>query len=276
MTQTPTQYTSDGVEIVAVQQGTAPHPHPSHNRKLVPFNYLEELLLVDDTTRYRCVKPVDGANGSGPVCGRDTFTSATSAVAHMNSHGRRERSYYPLETLKLLVRLVRIAERDHGERGKCVIVADELNRREVPTYKGDPWNAEQVSHLYNDHKDKIRVRVDGRARVTTAREVRSTDMAQPENTAATATTAATTTPAPAAASGNLSLAALDARSVELTRRTGELFDDYKRYTADMADFVSDVVAALHDLAEQPSASAQDITDAQKWRKYLEIRKLIEE
>lgn len=252
--------TGDGVEILAVQPGTAPHPHPRFKGKLVPFRWLEELLLADGTSRWRCVKPVN-EDGTGGPCGRDTFTAASSAVSHMNQHYRTGKPRYAIETLKLVVRLVKLAERDHGERNKCVIAARELNRRQVQTLNGEPWNAAQVSHLYNDYKNTVRVRIDPGASVETTREVRSADL----KSNGTGGAAAQRTDAGASGKNDRSLAALDRRASELTRGTADLYTSVKKHAEDLADFVTDIAATLRELSTRPEVDPEIVEQAEKWR-----------
>ncbi len=265
--QIKTTTTSDGVEILAVQQACAPHPHPSQNGKIVPFNYVEELLLADGTTRFRCAYPVE----SGRLCGKDTFTEVKSVPAHQSSHSERG-PQYPEETLRTLVLTVRACHRmgyrDYQERA-----AAELNKNKVPTLSGEPWTAQQVSQLFSRYKDVFRTHV----RQARLQRMAEAETPTQENPVTVITPAARVKPAASAASAATSeserrtLSALDKRAAELTRDTAELYDRVKKHSEDLADFMTDVVSALRTLAARPDADPEVVAKAQKWD---EMQKLL--
>lgn len=140
----------NGVDIIEREPGLAPHPHPSHEGKLVPFEGLEHILLADGTETEMCNR-----------CGF-THDNPQSVVAHMASHGNRPKSLYDDETLKALIRAVVRAKRA-GIRGHCERAAAELNAAGLRTTRGEEFNGSLVSHLYQDHHKRFpRLRVSER------------------------------------------------------------------------------------------------------------------
>lgn len=287
MTTTPTQYTKDGVEILAIQQGHAPHPHPVKNGALVPFRWLEELLLADGTTRFRCGKPANGVDG--PICGRDDFVEVKSAVSHMNSHGRRPVQRYDDDVLRHLIRLVRTYEAA-GWRGFYIETAEELNGLKVPTLDGTPWTASQVSNLFYTYSAKFTTRVH-RSEVLKRLHPSLAANAVPANPVALSKlpdtppadthtdTSADAEPTPKAAepmpttshaertadnADRTNLAALSRRSTELVTRVSKLFDDTRQIAADFADFVDDTGKLLTELASRPDADPEVLEKARNW------------
>lgn len=246
--------TADGRAIIAVQQGLAPHPHPNFNREPVPFRFLQELLLDDETTRYRCAKPLNGVDG--PLCGRDDFTNPKSAVSHMNAHGRDTKPIYDPKILQHLVRLCRTYDAA-GKRNYCELAAAELNRRGVPTLTGEPWNPQQVSHLFIEYRDKVRTHVH-RSQVERAagRSINPVSTTQPHPRSERVTTS----PSESA----VDLAKLDRMSRDLLRQAGELFDAQRRLASDVGDFVQEVGAALTRAAQRPTVDPEVVAKAAKW------------
>lgn len=128
-------------------------------------------------------RPGTGDDPNGVVayeCAEDgrTFETAHGALGHYGSHsGKQFEPNYPLDTIKLVVRLVKAAERD-GHRNKAKVAAEALNERGVETLDGEPWTAQRVSALYSRWVDKVRVRVDRRATTVSSPIVKN--VAEPE------------------------------------------------------------------------------------------------
>lgn len=261
-TTTPTQFTSDGVEIVAIQPGLAPHPHPRFAGKLVPFRYLEELLLVDDTTRFRCAQMKD----DGGLCHRDDFDNPRSAVAHISSHGRVAGPLHSTDTLRTLVRLVRTYKAGRN-RNYCELTAEELNKTNVPTLDGEPWNAQQVSHLFLTYRDEYRThvretQVAARRNGPPSSSSRSTAKDATPSAALPKTTvrrrSVVLEPAPADADG------LVARGIELTRRVDGLSQAIVDLGRALTEFVQEVAAANARVASVESIDPEIVAKAEQY------------
>lgn len=139
--------TPDGIEIIARGEARGPHPHPRLRGRIVAYSGVTRLLLADEREVFEC-----------DDCGRN-FDSLRSAVSHRNGvHVAKPRGpMYPENTIRLVLRLVR--EYRPRSRDFNVQVAEELNRREVPTVRGDRWTANMVHTLSNAYRDVYRVRV---------------------------------------------------------------------------------------------------------------------
>lgn len=266
----PAQLTSDGIEIIAVERAHGPHPNPVHNGRIVPYSFVDELLLADGTTRYRCAKPTE----NGTICNRDTFTNVRSAVGHMPSHnpGKHDPDY-PETTLRLLIRMVKAEEMQGRHRGKLERVADELNRRGVPTLSGMPWIATNVGALYHDHKSRYRVRVHLPKTNTTS--------ATPAATTPSEDTAVTTNATPATVSarqgltrrpgiadlngaGGPDLLELDARGRKLTARANDLVKAVNVLADELEEFQRGVAAALVRVAATNRPDPEILAKAEKY------------
>lgn len=259
--------TSDGVPIIEVQRGQAPAPNPLSGHKLVDFKLLQMILRGDGEIRYRCANFKNGV--SGERCWRDDFTNPRSAVAHINGHGYSRVPDYPIETLRLLTRLVRTFKAA-GKRNFSILAAEELNRLGVKTLNGTPWNAEQVSGLFSNHGHKFRmqIRKEDIRRLTTVTDVPNEEEPsmpqQPSQPPA----------APILDPRDASLADLDKMSSKLLREATSLFDLHKTFAAEIAEFVELVGAKLAEAAAQPNVDPKVVEDAAKWQKYLEFQKMV--
>jgi len=157
--------TTDGREIIAREPAYAPHPHPRHNGKLVQVAGVTKILLDDGSEQHECDQ-----------CGK-VFKTATSAVAHLPSHGDHK-PQYPLDVLRQVIREVLLAKRAGG-KDFCARAAEKLNAAQVPTAQGKPWSGVGVSYLYNRYKNEVRVRVSG------GREVKPVSAPPNQRTAST-------------------------------------------------------------------------------------------
>lgn len=264
--------TSDGIVILTVQRAQGPHPHPAHNGRIVPFNYVSHLLLEDGTERFRCDFPTP--EGPNPTCGKDTFTSVKSVPAHMSVHTTdRARPLYPEETLRFLVRTARTYQKA-GHPDFFVRTADEMNRVGIPTRDGGAWTAQRVTSLFTKHSPNLRthvrqVKVD---RVLLEKTTTTTLTDHPaEETELTVTAPETTADAATNDEDRRSLAALDRRARELTVGTADLYDRVKKHTEDLADFMSDVADVVRDLVTRPDADPETLDKARRWD---EMQKLL--
>lgn len=154
---------SDGRTVIEIAEAMGPHPHPQHNGKLVPISTVQMLLVEnangDPVEMYACDWP------GGDICGR-TYDNIKSVTSHQTYHSpTKNSSHYPVETLKLVIRTVKLAKRDIGTRGCMMEAAKTLNEQNIPTAQGNPWTAQSVGSLYNHWEPKIPVRV-YRKRVT--------------------------------------------------------------------------------------------------------------
>lgn len=152
--ETTTQITAlDSVAIVAREPAMGPHPH---TRQLVPYKGIEKVLLADERETHICMD-----------CGWH-HPNVGSVIAHRNgTHLRRkkERNLHSVETIKTVLRAVKLMERDHPRaRNIMALAAENLNLREVPTLRGASWTAAMVSHLYRTYNSKYKVHAMGRPR----------------------------------------------------------------------------------------------------------------
>lgn len=140
--------TPDGREIVLrTPDAKAPHPHPYHKGKLVPFRNMNEILLHDGATLFEC-----------DLCGYSNV-SAQSTASHMTSHGPDRRgTRYPRETLVAVARAVKTYG-GPGARNAMVRAASQLNEQGVRTIKGREWSPNTVSGVFNAYCKDIKVRV---------------------------------------------------------------------------------------------------------------------
>jgi cellobiose-specific phosphotransferase system component IIB len=150
-------------EVIERQEALAPHPNPSQNGRLVPFAGITRILVQNESGNSR-----DGVECD--ECGRvfwadsdqteDLVRAALSARGHAATHSENHgKPLYPRETLAKIIRSVRQQERRGNERGKCMVVAEQLNREGIPTLSGVPWTPQAVSQLYCRWRDEIKVRV---------------------------------------------------------------------------------------------------------------------
>jgi hypothetical protein len=270
--------TSDGIPIIEVQRGQAPAPNPHSQHKLVDFKFLQMILLGDreGTVRYRCAQFKNGQIGER--CWRDDFDNPRSAVSHINSHLYTQSPQYPMDTLRLLTRLMRTFKAAK-RRDYAILTAEELNRTSVPTLNGEPWNAMQVSNLFNTHGSKFRtpLRKDEVARLTGAELVDKTRPAAPAPTPPTPTRQEPTvpTPTPVNPTSTPTLADLEKLRDQLIKDTDKLFDLVKEHVTQVVDFVEVVGKKLADDASKPAMDPTTVEKAKKWDRYLELRQLID-
>jgi hypothetical protein len=136
--------TFNGVPVLQRQQALLPHPHPSHGGKLVPTRGVTQVLLENGFEFHEC----------DYNCGK-TSENGRSLLSHLTSHntGRRDPDY-PAEVLEKIVTVAR-EERTRGFRNYCERTAMRLNAAGLTMLSGQPFNAENISHLYNSHKDRF-------------------------------------------------------------------------------------------------------------------------
>jgi hypothetical protein len=148
----------DNREIIAREP--AMMTHPITNNQVYVSGATKVLLAPrhanngDDSTQcddgdivYECVE-----------CGY-VNNSVNGVLSHTQMHvNKQSKPLHELETIKLIVRLMRIEART-SHRGKAERVAEMLNDRGVLRRDGKPWSSPLVSSLYNRWKDKVRVRV---------------------------------------------------------------------------------------------------------------------
>lgn len=151
ITRTPTEV--GGLQVLAIEQAVGPHPHPDKGGALVPFRGVQKALLEDGSEVYLC-------EGNGrdmcPFVGDSTRSVASHRSGTHNRRLPRPGSDYPAATLRRLATEVVRARRE-GVRGSSVRAAEALNAAGIKTLSGQPWNAANVSHVYNDHCKQIRV-----------------------------------------------------------------------------------------------------------------------
>lgn len=137
--------------VIERQRAHLPHPNPREGGRIVEWSTINEVLLANDDLVFEC--------DMTPEC---TFTAvlARSVIGHQSSHSPTKATPdYDEETLRLLIRLCKETQRDHGKRGYAERVAAKLNALEVPTHRGYPWTSGGVSSLYRRYEPVIRVRV---------------------------------------------------------------------------------------------------------------------
>lgn len=140
----------DGIEVIATEPATGPHPHPDFEGQIVLYTGITRLLLADETERFACDE-----------CGK-SFEAIRSTVAHMGSHSKKRNAeaaqplapMYPMETIKAVLRAV-LANAGRGQYEKA---AAHLNKIGVPRLNNEPWNSGNIEQLYRRYKDSVSVR----------------------------------------------------------------------------------------------------------------------
>lgn len=135
----------NGSLIIAREPATGPHPRTRIEGS--PYKGIEKVLLEDGTEAIICSE-------CGWVGESTVSVSSHRTAAHIRTEFRR----YPEATLRALIREVNRAKKD-GTRGSAQRAAEVLNGQGITTVGGKPWTPDAVSHIYNDYKDLIRVRV---------------------------------------------------------------------------------------------------------------------
>jgi hypothetical protein len=134
----------NGTVIVAREPAIGPHPRWPDRQ--VARTGIERVLLEDGAEIMMCSE-----------CGW-THSDVTSVVSHRNgAHIRKTHQRYPEATLRALIREVQRAKRA-GHRGFAMRAAEALNALGLKTASGNEWDQHLVSHVYNQYKDKYRVR----------------------------------------------------------------------------------------------------------------------
>lgn len=139
-----TDKTPDGRIIIAREPATGPHPHPRLNGKIITYNGVSQLLLEDEKSVFEC-----------DVCGR-VHENFRYIFGHMSSHSRRRGTVYDEKTLRAVATAVR---RHRGKKKFCELAANELNERGFTSASGKPWNAQNVSSVFNKYCTDIRVHI---------------------------------------------------------------------------------------------------------------------
>lgn len=135
----------DGKLIIAREPATGPHPRTRIEGS--PYKGVEKVLLDDETEAIICSE-------CGWVGESTTSVSSHRAMSHVRTNFQR----YPEATLRALIREVNRA-RKSGIQGFAGAAAEVLNQQGVKTATGQDWTASVVSHVYNQYKDRYRVRV---------------------------------------------------------------------------------------------------------------------
>jgi len=142
--------TPDGIEIIAREPALGPHPHPSQKGKMVPFSGVSKVLLADGTEGYEC-----------DFCG-DIKDTARQVTSHRSGkHTKSPKRATDVETVKTVLRVLaheRAKAKADGRRDFNSPTAEELNRRGLRTYHGQPWTADTVHSLYQKYKATYKVR----------------------------------------------------------------------------------------------------------------------
>lgn len=136
----------DGVEVVARQMATSPHPrwkekHPQTH------HFVTHLLLADNTDRYEC----NHCHLIDPIL--------KSITAHQSAH--RPNPPQPMtdvETIKTVLREVERARRLYGAGRYGKYAAEALTRLGVQPATGQEWTVAKVTSLYGAYKDRYPVR----------------------------------------------------------------------------------------------------------------------
>lgn len=135
----------DGVRIIAREPAEGPHPNPGKNGVTVPFRRVSRLLLDDERELFECDE-----------CGYRR-SEIHSVVSHLPKHNPAKTApLYPEETIRTVIRLVKSYE---GQRNRCQLAAEELNRRGVRPHRVEAWSGQTVSRLFNRYKSVFHVRV---------------------------------------------------------------------------------------------------------------------
>lgn len=136
----------DGIEVVARQLATSPHPrwkdqHPQTH------HFITHLLLADSTDRYEC----NHCHLVDPLL--------KSVTAHLASH--RPNQPQPLtdvEVIKTVLREVERARRLYGANRYAKYAVEALTRLGVQSASGGEWTAAKVTSLWQTYKDRYPVR----------------------------------------------------------------------------------------------------------------------
>lgn len=151
--------TPDGTEIIAREPALGEHPHPSQEKRLVPFNGVTKVLLADGRELFECDR-----------CGK-LFDSTKQTASHSASaHSVTDKRSTSVETIKTVLRVMhqeRAKAKAEGRRSFQQEAADELNRRGVKPFRGGEWAATTVNAIWQKYRDVYKVRV----RTTVSRTV---------------------------------------------------------------------------------------------------------
>lgn len=143
--------TPDGIEIIAREPALGPHPHPKHKGRMVPFNGVSKVLLVDGTEGYEC-----------DFCG-DIQPSARQVVSHRSGkHTKSPKRSTDVEVVKTVLRILaheRAKAHAEGRKEFNQAAADELNKRGLTTYHGLEFTAQTVNSLHQRYKAVYKIRV---------------------------------------------------------------------------------------------------------------------
>lgn len=127
----------DGLEIVAREIATGPHPRWGMKHPAV-WHYITKLLLEDESEQYACNH-----------CGL-TDPNLLSIRNHLSAHSDRPtRPLTPEATVRAVLREVAKARRIHGVARYAGPAAAALNKAGVRPAHNNEWTPQSVSSLYN-------------------------------------------------------------------------------------------------------------------------------
>lgn len=139
-------------EIIARQPATMESPKTG------------EAVTVRDVTQVLLAPAADGSTDADDtafvcnICG-SVHETARGGASHLRAHSDKPSTpRYPIETLKLLIRLVKTGYRDNLP-DPMEYAKDELNRRGFRMRNGQLWIRSSVADMYRRWESTIRVRV---------------------------------------------------------------------------------------------------------------------
>lgn len=136
----------DGIEVIATEPASGPHPHPRYGGQIVAFNGITRVLLADNTERFIC-----------DTCDKP-WDNIKSAASHRTAHSpTKNEPDMSQDLIKAVVRAVKRIREDDKQRFQKA--ADALNWAGVKTTRGLPWTQSNVRTVYKRYAGTVRVRV---------------------------------------------------------------------------------------------------------------------
>lgn len=152
ITRTPSHI--NGVPVIAIEQALAPHPHPSHNGKMVPFRGVYKVLLGDGTETYLCA-----GTEQAPCDKTDSNPKAiASHRAGMHPKSPRAKSLYPDAVLRRVLTEA-VKARRAGVRGHLQRAAEAMNASQFRPLNGDTWTDGMIHSIVSNHGGRFKIRV---------------------------------------------------------------------------------------------------------------------
>lgn len=152
----------DGSRVIEQGPAYGPHPNPAHNTQILLTGIIH--VLLENALEYyvceTCMKP---------------FDKPRSAVAHMSSHTKRADHIPNRENVDLIKMVLRTIKRYEDCTDKYALVADELNKKHIKTFRGKAWTGANVQSVYGRYRNRYKVRAHKNTAPETCDEHRHSD-----------------------------------------------------------------------------------------------------